>query len=400
MLTQENQTKQNRNNHNDAEQEPSFADLLEQYEPEPMHRGQFVRGTVLHIDQNVILADVDAKRTAIVPPQDLAEIEEDELAQISVGDEVTVYVLRTPVGNEDLLVSLNKGLEQQDWLRAKKHLASEEPLELEIIGYNKGGLMVDFGHLKGFVPASHVPQLQNTRDRQAMLARKAELVGEEMPFQVIEVDRQRRRLVLSARKAREPIQRQRLEALKAREGERVTGRVASLVSFGAFVDLEGIQGLVHVSEIAWQKVDDPAEFLSQGQEIDVLIKAVDLERQRISLSRKALLPNPWTAYAQRKSPGDLAEGGVTGVTDFGVFVRVAEGVEGLLHASEMHGTQDFAPQDLLYQGDKILVRILDIEPQRERLSLSQRRITQREEIEWLQQHQQAAENLSQGEEEE
>ena len=365
----------------------SFADLLEEYEPQPMQRGQFISGEVLQIDYNVILADVAAKRTAVVPPHDLAEVEDDIIDQISVGDEVTLCVLRTPRGDEELLVSLNKGLEQADWHRATDLLENEEPIELEVVGYNKGGLLVDFGYLKGFVPASHVPQLQGAHDRQAILSRKTELVGGDLLLKVIEVDRQRRRLILSAKKAQSERRRQRLRELKQREGETITGCVTNLVSFGAFVDLDGVEGLIHVSEIGWEKVEDPAKYLRRGEEVETVIQSVELERERISLSRKALLPSPWEAYAQEHAPGDLAEGVVTSVTDFGAFVGVAEGIEGLIHTTEMHGTQDFTPEDLLFPGDQLLVRIINIEPQRQRLALSQRRISQKEEIEWIQRKQ-------------
>jgi small subunit ribosomal protein S1 len=368
----------------------SFAELLEQYEPETLQRGQFVQGQVVQIDHNVILADVDAKRTAVVPPQDLALVEEQILDQLSVGDEITLYVLRTPRGDEDLLVSLNKGLEIQDWRRAKEHLAAEEPLELQVTGYNKGGLTVAFGSLQGFVPASHVPQLRNSHDRNELLSRKAELVGEDLMLQVIEVDRGSRRLILSAKRARKETRRQRLLELKLQEGKTITGHVTNLVSFGAFVELDGIEGLVHVSEMSWQNVSNPANHLTPGEEVTVLIQSVDIDRQRISLSLRALLPNPWEAFAQSHSTGQLVGGVVSGVADFGAFIRVAEGIEGLVHSSEMHGTQDFAPEDLLYPGDEILVRVMDIQPERMRLSLSQRRVSQQEEMEWMQRKAQSA----------
>ncbi len=364
-----------------------FAELLEEYAPEPLQRGQFVEGEILQIDHNVILADVDAKRTAVVPPQDLAEIEEDFLDQLAVGDEVTLYVIRTPRGDDDLLVSLNKGLEQKDWQRARAYLENEESLELEIVGYNKGGLMVDFGHLSGFVPASHVPQLKNTFDKRAIISRKAGLVGEEMLFQVIEVNRKRDRLILSAKKARKEIRQQRLRELKLMEGKTITGRVTNLVDFGAFVELNGVEGLVHISEISWNKIENAADILSQGDEVEVQIQSVDIDRERISLSRKSLLPSPWESYDEEHTPGDLVEGEVTSIADFGAFVRVAEGVEGLVHISEMRGAQDFAAKDLLYPGDIIPVRILKIEPERQRLSLSQRRVRSHEEIDWIQRRQ-------------
>jgi small subunit ribosomal protein S1 len=367
----------------DNDEGVSFAELLEEYEPAPLRRGQYLKGKILQIDENVILADVAAKRTAVVPSQDITLIKEEERTQLSVGDEVPLYVLQTPKGDEELLVSLNKGLEQQDWVEAKAYLANEALLELEVIGHNKGGLIVAFGHIRGFVPASQVPQLQGTHNQRTLTSLKAKLIGEELLLKVIEVDRRRQRLILSAKKAQKEQRQQRLMELERMEGKRVTGRVTSLVKFGAFVDLDGIDGLIHISEIAWDRVEKPANHLSLDEEVEVLIQSVDVERERVSLSRKALLPSPWELFAQTHALGDLVEGRVTNVVDFGAFALVTGGIEGLIHISEMHGTRDFAAQDVLCPGDIVLTRILRIEPERQRLALSQRRVSQHEEIEWV-----------------
>lgn len=403
MFTEDQSEVLNENNNSTANyealQEPSFAELLEHYEPETMRRGQYVTGRILQKSQNIILADVDAKRTAVVPPQDIVQINEDELARLSIGDEVVLFVISTPNGDEDLLVSLNKGLERQDWLKAEAYLTSEEPLELEIVGFNKGGLLVSFGHLRGFVPASHVPQLQNVRGPYELQARKSELVGENLLLKVIEADSKRRRLILSAKKAQKEIRQQRLLELALQEGKTIRGRITNLVDFGAFVDLQGIEGLIHISEISWQKVDDPADYLTLGEEVEMEIMAVDIDRERVSLSRKVLMPSPWEMFEQRHNIDDVVEGVVTSVADFGAFVLVEDAIEGLVHVSEMHQHQDFTPQDLLSPGDTILVRILNIQADQERLSLSQRRISKDEEIQWIWQRQQESALLAEDEEE-
>lgn len=370
-------------------QNGSFAKLLDEYMPKPLVRGQFVQGEVLKIEENVILVNVDAKRTAVVPREDIEKLGDDYLQTLSVGDEINICVLRTPVGDEDLLVSLNQGLQQQDWQKAEEFLDNEEVLELRVVGHNKGGLLVSFGHLQGFVPTSHIPELQNTHDQNALSTRRAKLVGEEINLKVIEVDSQRRRLVLSAKKAQKETRQRRLLELKMMENKTIVGTVSNLVHFGAFVDLDGIEGLVHISEIAWEKVDRPADFLSVGEEVELLIQSVDIERERVSLSRKALLPSPWQTFADEHHDGELVEGVVTNVTNFGAFLIVEEGIEGLVHTSEMRGTQDFAPQDVLAPGDIILVRILNIDPQRQRMALSQRRVTNQEEMDWIWKKQQA-----------
>lgn len=368
---------------------PSFADLLDEYEPEPLRRGQLVEGEILQIEDHVILADVDAKRTAVIPPQDLEQVNQDVLDELSEGDEVTLYVLRTPVGDEDLLVSLQKGLEQQDWVEAKENLSKEELLELEVIGHNKGGLLVAFGHLRGFVPTSHVPQLFRMQSPKDLAGKKAKLVGKDLPLKVIEVDRKRKRLVLSAKAAQKELRRERLLELKQMIGETLVGRVTNVVDFGAFVDLDGVEGLIHVSEIAWQQVNDPGEFLSPGQDIEVQLLSMDVDRERVGLSRKALLPNPWEHFAQTHAIGDLIEGVVTNVIDFGAFVKVTDNIEGLIHVSEMRGTRLGSPQEVLREGDSVLTRITSIEPERERLGLSQRQISDTEEMEWIWQKEQS-----------
>jgi small subunit ribosomal protein S1 len=368
---------------NGEDEASHFKKLLDFHDPKPLHRGQTVEGEIILLEENLAIVDVGAKRDAIVPPEEMVEVDESFLASLGEGDSVHVYVTRTPIGDEELLVSLDKGLRELDWERANEYLENQEPLELEVIGKNKGGLLVEFGRLQGFVPTSHIPRLRRLRNSGSLANQKAEFVGEEMLLNVIEVDRRRRRLVLSAKKAQKEFRERRLLELKTKEGEVISGRINNLVSFGAFVELDGLEGLIHISEIAWQKVEEPAEWLTPGEEVDVKILSVDIEKERISLSRKALLPSPWESFAQSHAEGDLVEGVVSSVVDFGAFVLVAEGIEGLVHVSEIRGTQDFEPQDILYPDDRVLLRILQIDPQRQRLSLSQRRVRQNEEIAWI-----------------
>ena len=367
-----------------------FVKMLEKHGPLPVRRGQTIEGQIITLEENLAIIDVGAKRDAIVPPEEMEEVDESFLDQLNEGDNVYVYVTRTPIGDEELLVSLEKGLREQDWARAARCLENQESLEMKIVGKNKGGLLVEFGRLQGFIPTSHVPQLQRVRNRGPLAGQKEKLIGEKLLLNVIEVDRQHHRLVLSAKTAQEERRKQRLLELKREEGETITGIISSLVDFGAFVDLDGVEGLLHISEIAWQKVKGPDEYLNPGDEVDVLIKSVDVERERVSLSRKALLPSPWELFAQTHADGDLVEGVVIDVVDFGAFVRITDGIDGLLHVSEMDGTRDFTPQDLLFPDDTILVRILSIQPEKQRLALSQRRVSQDEELGWIWQQQQAS----------
>ena len=373
----------------DAAASPSFAELLDEYEYTMLQRGEIVRGHILRVEDNAVFIDVGAKRDAIVPSNDLALLDEEMLESLERGMELPVYVLNSPVGDEELLVSIHKGLEQEDWERAERLLETEEAVELEIVGYNKGGLLVQFGQLQGFVPNSHVPDLRYSGGQLQAESRKARRVGDTLLLKVLEVDQPRHRLIFSAKAAHKEQRRRTLEQLDM--GSVVEGRVANIVKYGAFVDLGGgVSGLLHVSEMAWHRVDDPREVLNVGDTIEVEIQDVDPERERISLSRKAVLPNPWDSVEERYKPGDLVEGRVTNVEEFGAFVEVDEGVVGLVHVSEI---DIFAPatiNDIVHEGDTVLVRVLDVDAREERLSLSMRRVKPEEQIAWMQRQREEA----------
>lgn len=366
-------------NGRNGQSELSFAELLDEYEYPRPEQGEILKGKILRIEDNVVLIDVGAKRDAVVPHQEVEQLDEDFLASLSKGDEVPVYVTRTPVGDEELIVSLERGLEEQDWDRAEALQADEETLELTVTGYNKGGLLVQFNRLQGFVPNSHVPDLKYMHDEDAQRSFKAKKIGTKLPVKIIEIDRQRQRLVLSAKAAQKELRQQQLQELQP--GQVVTGRVANIVKYGAFVDLGHVSGLLHVSKIAWDKVEHPADVLSVGDEIEVVVESVDVERERISLNRQELLPSPWDKFAEEHQVGDLLEGEVTAVLDFGAFVRLPSGLEGLIHVSEIEGSG--APESILKPGDRVLVRVISIEPEQQRLGLSTRRVTTAEEIEWM-----------------
>lgn len=359
--------------------ETSFADLLEQYQYPRPERGEILKGRVLRVEDDVVFVDVGAKRDAIVPHQEVEQLDDDLLDNLSKGDQIPVYVIRTPVGDEDLIVSLERGLEQQDWELAQQKQASDDTLELEATAYNKGGLLVQFNRLQGFVPNSHIPELKYIRNADRRRSFKAKKIGSTLPLKIIEIDRQRERLVLSAKEAQKELRQQQLRELKP--GQVVTGRVVNIVDYGAFVDLGYVSGLLHVSKMAWDKVDHPSDVLDDGDEIEVVVESVDIERERISLNRQELLPSPWQTFAQEHEVGELLEGEVTAVLDFGAFVRLPGGIEGLIHVSEMTGSG--SPQSILQPGDRVLVRIISIEPDQQRLGLSTSRVTTAEEIEWM-----------------
>ncbi len=261
---------------------------------------------------------------------------------------------------------------------------NNEMFEARVTGHNAGGLEVEFGKLRGFVPASHLsslPREMSADDRKAQLAT---YVGKTIPVKVVEVDRKRRRLIMSERAARRRWQREHRKQLldEIQVGEVRTGTVRSLSEFGAFVDLGGADGLVHISELAWFPVAHPSEVLKIGQQVDVKVLRIDKQRERVGLSLKRVQPDPWSHIDELYQANQLVEAVVTRVTDFGAFVRLRSGVEGLLHVSEMADIRPDHPQSLVSPGDLLLLRVLRIEPDRRRIGLSLRQVSESEWSEW------------------
>lgn len=263
------------------------------------------------------------------------------------------------------------------WTRAEASYAQGETLELKVIGYNRGGLLVDLGDVNGFVPASqlsNLPRQLTDEDRMNTLAR---YVDTNLRLKVIEFERARNRLILSERVANPPVSRADQLLAEIQPNETRRGTVRNVTNFGAFIDLGGVEGLIHVSELSWQYVAHPRDVLSPGQEIDVFVMEVDREQKRIACSLKRLKPNPWADITTKIKPGDWVTGVVTSVVAFGAFVRVAEGVEGLLHISELAGKDFSHPRDLLQEGQSIQVRVMELEPSQQRIKLSLRQNIER-----------------------
>jgi small subunit ribosomal protein S1 len=247
-------------------------------------------------------------------------------------------------------------------------LESQEPIEATVEDVNRGGVVVSFGRLRGFVPGSHLTSLPRGLRGERREQAKKELVGRSLWLTVLEVVTYRKRLLLSERAARQQRRRQVLEELAV--GQERTGTVRSLVNFGAFVDLGGVDGLIHVSELAWARVRHPSEVLSVGDEVQVYVLSVDREKERVGLSRKRLLPDPWPTVTEGLRPGDVIEGTVSSVVSFGAFVRLGDGVEGLVHVSEMPDGEQ--TRSGLEPDTPVQVRVLKVDPWRRRIGLSLR----------------------------
>lgn len=349
----------------------SFAELLEQYLPKALRPGQLVEGHILRVSREGILIDIGAKRDAIVPKQEASQLSEAFLARLTPGGTAPVVVTHLPNGNDDLEVSLRRGVEEREWQQAEELLRSGAVIQRPITGLNKGGVLIGFGTLTGFVPNSHLAALRNLREPSVIQQMKTAMIGETLSLKVIEIDHQHRRLVLSAREAEQTLAQARLHELKV--GMVVTGQVESIKDFGVFVNLNGIIGLIHVTKLDWFRVTHPADILHIGDEVQAVVEAVDLERGRVRLNRRAALPDPWQRLPTVHAVGDLVAGTVTNVTDFGVFVHLPIGVEGLIHRNEL--CPDEGDTRPLTGGDPVVVRIVNMAPEQKRLGLSLRQIS-------------------------
>ncbi len=362
----------------------SLEDLLDQHDYELPQVGDIRTGVIVANTPQGLIIDLGLKRDGMVPQSDLAKLEPEERDALSVNDEVPVYVVQTE-DPEALIVSIYLARLNKDWIEAEALLASGEIFEGEVIGYNKGGVIVPYGRIRGFVPISHLSDVtpgMGERRRQQRLAR---VRGEKIGVKIIEVDRHRHRLVMSQREAqKEWEEKKRGELMETLQpGEIRTGHISGMRDFGAFVDLGGADGLVHISELSWHRIDHPREVVKLGDEVEVYVLGVDQDSGRISLSRKKLLPNPWDTVAQRYVQNQLVEGKVTRILDYGAFAEIEPGVEGLLHVSQLSRNPVEDPRAVVQEGEVHLLRVVSIDQKRQRIGLSLKAVTPTEQIEWM-----------------
>lgn len=366
-----------------AEVHPMQA-LLEQGGYDMPQRGDIREGTILSVSAQEIVIDLGLKREGIVPGNDLARVEKSTLDEIQVGTTWPVYIMQPSDREGNLIVSLSRALQEKDWFVAQQKMDANEIIEAQVSGHNAGGLEVIFGKLRGFVPASHLSTLPRDMSEEERKAALAAYVGQTIPVKVVEVDRRKRRLIMSERAAHRRWAREHRKQLldDIQIGDVRTGIVRSLSAFGAFVDLGGADGLIHISEMAWFPIGHPSEMLKVGQQVEVKVLRIDKQRERIGLSIKRVQPDPWSRVHDDYKINELIEAVVTRVTDFGAFVRLRSGVEGLLHVSEMADIRPDHPQSLVSPGDLLLLRVLRIEPDKRRIGLSLRHVSETEWAEW------------------
>lgn len=348
-------------------QAPDWWDLLVEgdFGDSRPKRGEIFLATILSIGERDIIVDIGGKQDGLIQERDLVNVPQHHLEGLEVGQRVPVRVIAISSEQGAVIVSLKQGLEHQDWLRAEELMESGQAVKAEINGTNRGGVVATFGRVQGFIPNSHLTRIPRGTSGDQQLRMKEALIGQTVNVLVIEVDARRRRLILSERLA---AVHQRAELLAdIHEGAIRTGIVSNIVDFGAFVDLGGVDGLLHISEISWDHVGHPSETLSIGDQIEVYVLDVDRDRERIALSRKRLLPDPWDTVTSKLQAGDVTDGIVTHTTDFGAFVDIGDGIEGLAHISEMPNGE----QALVAMGPNtpVKVKILHIDAHQRRVSL-------------------------------
>ncbi len=352
-------------------------------------RGDVIEGTITATSPTAVYVDIGAKQEAIIPGRELERMNRETQELLRPGSVVPVYVVNPHDHNGDIILSLNRALEERDWEKAEEYRDSQKVYNSLVAGYNKGGLIVRFGRLRGFVPQS-----QLGADRRRLTAgetpeeRWGSMVNQPIAVKVMEVDRARNRLILSERLAARESRESRKESLinELRVGEVRTGRVVSLVDFGAFVDIGGAEGLVHLTELSWKHVTHPRELLSVGQEVRVEVISVDPEAKRIGLSMKRREADPWDTIATDFTIGQLVRGTVTKLTKFGAFTRLVDvpEIEGLIHISELSEQRVNHPREVLQEGQTVTLRVVKIDIENRRLGLSLKRVNSPEylDVDW------------------
>jgi small subunit ribosomal protein S1 len=326
--------------------------------------GDIVNGTVVSVERDEVLVDIGYKSEGVIPIRELSIRKDiDPSDVVAVGDEIEALVLQKEDKDGRLVLSKKRAEYERAWLRIEEKFNSGENVEGEVIEVVKGGLILDIG-LRGFLPASLV-DLRRVKDLNSFL-------GTPLEARVIEMDRNRNNVVLSRRVVLEEGRRHERQAIltKLVKGQILPGVVSSIVDFGAFVDLGGIDGLVHISELSWSHVNHPSEVVKVGDEVQVQVLDVDMDRERISLGLKQTQEDPWKTLVKGYPVGTILQGKVTKLVPFGAFVALGEGVEGLVHISEMSRDHVEKPEDILSVGDEVTVKVMDIDLERRRISLS------------------------------
>ena len=367
--------------------EEDMSQLLDEMgDIKPVRRGDIVEGAVMRADESDgLFVNIGQKSEAHVPANEMRTVETDDISSLA-GGTIIAMVVRPETGDNPAILSVDRAVGEQGWRSLEKAMESGEVIEGKIAGFNRGGSIIEVEGVQGFVPMSQLISVPRERfriyqeeganipaeEREAIQNAQTAEIGRDIQMKVLEVNRSRNRAIFSERQA---VQESR-DRLKAKliqelsEGEVRKGMVTGISSFGAFVDLGGADGLIHISELSWSMVNSPEEVVSVGQEVDVYVLRVDAENMKIALSLRRLQPEPWETIHERHNVGDVVDAKVTKLTNFGAFARVEDSIEGLIHISELSARMINHPREVVREGDDVRVKILRIEPERRRLGLS------------------------------
>ena len=357
--------------------------LLDEMEFKSLRRGEIVEGMVMRADPEGIYLDIGHKEEGFIPPNEMRTLDSGQLEEINEGDSLIAFVIR-PDSQDGPILSVDKARGEEGWRDIQKYMEADEAVEGKIIGFNRGGCILEVANVQGFVPMSQLVTISHdnfkqsvddqseTGDSTSEGSEESEFIGSPLTVKVLEVNRSRNRAIFSERSA----MREQREAQKAalieelHEGEIRKGRVTGISNFGAFVDLGGADGLIHISELSWGMVNSPEEIVTVWQELDVYVLRVDRDTMKIALSLRRMQPEPGDTIYDRYQVGDVVTATVTKLADFGAFARLEDSIEGLIHVTELTNAVVTHPREVVAEGDAIKVKILRIEMERKRLGLS------------------------------
>jgi small subunit ribosomal protein S1 len=362
------------------DQNGAFAASLEDYlnqeevSNKPLAHGDIIDGVVVRVDPDEVLVDVGSKSEGVISGRELGQKGDPSTVELQSGDRIKVFVLQPENEDGNVVLSLRRARAESVWIKAQEKQTSGELIDAEVREQNKGGLIVNVMGLRGFLPTSQVSRsyAQNLQ----------ELVGQKIGVKVLEVNRKRNRLIVSQKAAfDEDRARQRTELFdRLKVGDEVRGRVSGLTTYGAFVNLGAADGLIHISELSWDRVANVADVLQVGQEVGVKVIKLDPDMSRISLSLRQLGQDPWDMIERRYPPGAIVEGEVTKIKKYGAFLQIGDGVEGLLHISELAWEHVERTEDVVQVGQRLRVKVLQADRSRRRISLSLKQVEERPEF--------------------
>jgi small subunit ribosomal protein S1 len=369
----------------------------------PMRHGDVVEGQLMRIDPDGILVHIGNKSEGIIPPGEMRTIDSEQRARLKLGDSILTFVVRPEAGERGAILSIDRAVSEKGWHTLEKLQDSEEDITGKLLSFNRGGAIVDVHGVHGFIPISQLVSISrevfsvahgltgsnegegpaSPEDQRASKTSLESEIGKEVSLKILEIDRERNRAIFSEKQAlyekRDERRARLIEELT--EGETRRGKITGISNFGAFVELGGGDGLIHISEMSWSPVRSPNDLVKVGQELDVYVLKADAESKKIALSIKRLQPEPWLTINDKYQVGDVVDASVTKLTEFGAFARLDDeegSIEGLIHVSELTSKTVNHPREIVNEGDKVQLKILKIEPERRRLGLSLRQVIEEE----------------------